>query len=92
MIIERGSSLKQPTHLLTAAIPAAKLALRETLIRPCFVQRCLLFGVCTTLQTYSFTVASFVQYREQPEGAGIYVQLYTMYKVQFAKHPHCVKT
>ena len=36
--LERGQVFKEKSpHLLTAAIPAAKLALRETLIRPWFV-------------------------------------------------------
>ena len=72
------------SHLLTAAIPAAKLALRETLIRPCLF----ISFFCTTLQSSSLTLASFVQYRVPLCSI---VQQCTLYSVYSKSSLHSVR-
>lgn len=89
---QSGSRLGCRTHLLTAAIPAAKLALRETLIRPCFVHLCQLC-LCFVQHCRFFLSQCPLLYStgNNKKGAGIYVQLFNCTRYG-EKQSRCVKT
>ena len=74
-------------HLLTAAIPAAKLALRETLIRPCFVHLCQLCLCLYNIANLFFHSGQFCTVQGRRRYLCSIAQLCTM---SIAKQ--CVKT